>query len=128
MTDAELAEIEARANAARPGPWKVGGYDDTVESESYTGPDHPVLADMVPPLDAEFIAHARSDVPALIAEVRRLGGVVDEYKEVIEAHHADFRAVKVQAAKGLQCPTALDCPAQVEWTRRALTEIDRIVR
>jgi hypothetical protein len=124
----ELAAIESRVNAARPEPWVVGGFGDTVEGPPLGPYRHPVLADMVPPSDAEFIAHARQDVPALIAEVRRLGEVIDEYREVIEAHHADFRAVKVQAAKGLQAPTALDCPGQVEWARRALTEIDRIVR
>ena len=44
MTDLDLEAIKARAEAANGGPWK----------------------------DAEFVAHARTDVPALIAEVKRL--------------------------------------------------------
>ncbi len=76
MNEKELAEIEARAEAATPGPWEVdndlsvftkdGGHGtpwtlfDTVGNE---GEDSS---------NADFIAHARQDVPALVAEVRRL--------------------------------------------------------
>jgi hypothetical protein len=67
-------------------------------------------------------------VPDLLDEVARLGKVIDEYKEVIDLHHADFRAVKIAVKEGLQTPTALDCAAQVEWKNRALEKIDGIVR
>lgn len=74
MTEQELKEIEARASAATPGPW----VHDTVQSESA------VICGHAPGVvcewrkgaaafdDCDFIAHAREDVPALIAEVRRL--------------------------------------------------------
>lgn len=97
MTDEQLAAIEARAAAATPGPWfwqfrpreflarlvsgapmrpfvmafgrwgmwsakpLVNVNDVMVSLANHT--DHP---------DAAFIAHARTDVPALVAEVRRL--------------------------------------------------------
>lgn len=58
MTEAELAEIEARANAATPGPWKIGGLRR--------------LQMGLMEQDADFVTAARTDVPALVAEVRRL--------------------------------------------------------
>src|SRR5262245_44362024 len=86
----DLDAIEARAEKATPGPWK-----DIVDSEKNgwrwheprlcgfdrrenhaappwfsTGPrvESPQQAE----LDSSFIAHARTDVPALTKEVRRL--------------------------------------------------------
>jgi hypothetical protein len=77
MTDEQLKQIEARANAATPGPWWV--TDDVVWSDKWR------IADAVgkwATFDPEktpviwanlsFIAAARTDVPALVAEVRRL--------------------------------------------------------
>lgn len=82
----DLAAIEARANAATPGPWQrderyVVGGEDIPGSR----PGGEVIAQAQPTLsawreyelsqrvaNAEFIAHAREDVPALVAEVRRL--------------------------------------------------------
>jgi hypothetical protein len=75
LTDDELKAIEARANAATPGPWKAEGDDEcilyvraanghtvvTTDSGVYTTDE-----------DAIFIAAARTDVPKLVAEVRRL--------------------------------------------------------
>ena len=85
-TEERLAEIEARANAATPGPWQIGvSIDRTYGS-------WPVfrLLDMVGPTaaeekaDAVFIENARSDIPWLIARVREL--------EAQAALDADVRA------------------------------------
>lgn len=54
ITETELDAIEARANAATPGPWDEPGFS------------------ALDACDARFVAHARTDVPRLIAEVRRL--------------------------------------------------------
>ena len=72
----DLDAIEARANAATKGPWawqandkgypqQIVGNDDglVLVAETFTGPEHF-------PAEAEFIAHARTDVPALIAALR----------------------------------------------------------
>ena len=99
MTEKQLREIEERANAATEGPWecvprdvffyKVDGetrLDDrpilTLEKVASYGHDRFLGADIEGPPepgrgtltvpDAWFIAHARTDIPALIAEVRRL--------------------------------------------------------
>lgn len=79
-----LDEIEACTRAATEGPWEVEFYwDDTAgyEVEAITaGGTKGVIAPPwnsqgdvgieVTTADAEFIAHARQDVPALVAVVR----------------------------------------------------------
>ena len=85
MTDAELNEIEARANAATKGPWFVGQAVPGLESVSrpdrrniYCGDcsDVTSAAANIRIEDAEFIAHARSDIPLLLAEIKLLRKVV----------------------------------------------------
>lgn len=96
LTDAELEEMERRAEAASSGPWWVEPreYDPMFPKDSAYGvaghsicrrgnesnphrhlrvhlmcnPNFPEQGQ----LDMQFAAHARSDVPRLIAEVRRL--------------------------------------------------------
>lgn len=85
--DLDLAAIKAREHAATPGPWTVearphridvdgpdGGwilraYADSGEPfmEPFDDDDFPAVV-----ADAEFVAHARMDVPRLVAEVERL--------------------------------------------------------
>lgn len=104
LTDAQLKEMQARADKADPAPWLAHGTKDD-EGISYTrgwiiwtsgkwydGQDEIASADSkgvgggfdkgeFAPAEtdddgqnsnAEFAAHARTDVPLLIAEVRRL--------------------------------------------------------
>lgn len=80
-----LDKIEARANAATEGPWNV-----------FVGRiDHPgrslvaVAYDVVCDEDADFIAHARTDVPALVEALRA----------VLNLH---FKAQPIPAAFGTQ--------------------------
>ena len=95
-----LNEIEARANAATEGPWEWEG-DAKAEWEEGANslvpsrrPDDPVLygygydasgIEVKTPADAEFIAHARTDVPWLLEQVERrdkaLEAVLDLHKE-----------------------------------------------
>jgi len=65
MTDLDLDAIQARADAATGGPWKS-----------------------LP----EFIAHARTDIPALIAEVKALRGKVAAVVAMhhVHDHHGDY--------------------------------------
>lgn len=85
MNVKELAEIKARAEAATPGPWS----DRYVIGDEGGGPKHRVTFRLLSGLtgditghcrrtpDAAFIAHAREDVPALVAEVERLRAALD---------------------------------------------------
>lgn len=83
MTDEELKAIEALAERLDPGPWEVTSNLDTRERKGsahlrdVTAPDveSVVQLGMQPDL-AEFFAAARTAVPALVAEVRRLRGVI----------------------------------------------------
>lgn len=85
MTEDELKEIEMRCSRATKGPWesfvegrnhfsgsnfiRTGGLDDASPDIELTG----ASVD-----DQDFIAHARHDVPALVAEVRRLRRILVE--------------------------------------------------
>lgn len=81
MTEDELKAIEARVNAATPSPWD---WNDERVFSRHLGYDGPTL--MVVRRDSEgrganlpFIVNAIDDVPALVAEVRRL-------REAIKTH------------------------------------------
>ncbi len=80
----DLSEIEADAARATPGPWTYGGPYPS-GALSITDPDgepvasvgvavslDPTSAQRVADCDANFIAEARSDVPALVARIREL--------------------------------------------------------
>jgi hypothetical protein len=86
LGDSELDAIEARCQAASPGPWRAfvegrdhwGGDDFIRVSDLGEEPDMYVSraaeAGLRPasPADLDFIAAARQDIPKLLAEVRRL--------------------------------------------------------
>jgi len=117
-TQTDLDAITARSNAATPGPWverSVGyvfatatseraaesGYIGTPVVDTFMWPEHG-------PANQVFIAHAREDVPALVAEVRRLraerdgerqradqanpGMTVDEFREAVGVERASHAA------------------------------------
>lgn len=77
-------DIRDRANAATPGPWTADGTTVTTPDgrtlvyEVLLGDDD--TRDEFPQAraDAAFIAAARTDVPALLDEVRRLSRLVDD--------------------------------------------------
>lgn len=78
LTAGECQEIEKRAEAATPGPWSTQkpAYEDgwpqgiviggTVGRQTIYGP----LGGSYPANDQKFIAHSRTDVPALLASYR----------------------------------------------------------
>jgi hypothetical protein len=88
LTAEELDEIERRCAAATAGPWICHGYgscDSLVRiSQSDGWPDDPVcdVGNNVSnrDADAEFIAHARSDVPRLLAVALRAIELEDLYE------------------------------------------------
>lgn len=78
----ELAAMKARVEATTPGPWtsffegrdhwggdsfiQTGTQDIYIRAEDYVGGGGHFRADQ------DFIAHARQDIPRLIAEIERL--------------------------------------------------------
>lgn len=116
MTDDELDAIEQRANAATPGPWLVleqssdevwfgdGYYDVGPTKEGFEIGTALVGGERE---DAKFIAAARTDVPALVAKVRRLRkqlegplyrlAIVDKTTMALRLRLADGRWATVHA-------------------------------
>lgn len=97
MTDTttnDLDAITARADAASEGPWETRPSLGRVASllgrwsvETTEAVDDPrnISYEVNGAADAEFIAHAREDVPALIAEVHELRAERDAYRSDAEA-------------------------------------------
>ena len=116
LTDEQLDEIEARANAATPGPWH---WEDWAEddgdnrfalvappetrpggpSEWFPDLGHLLIQDEdhnISEQDRAFIAHAREDVPRLIAELRAARqmnaalaqALKGHLQEILRARHA----------------------------------------
>ena len=125
-----LDEIEARANAATEGPWE---WEGEAKAEWEIGanslvpsrrPDDPVLygygydasgIEVKTPADAEFIAHARTDVPDMAAALR---AVLKLHKE--DGHGwgpGESFCTECQQGYGLLVP--YPCPT-VETIRRHL--------
>ena len=89
MTENELNEIEARANAATPGKWKHVDMrrHQIICEDKYIGG----IEDYE---NANFITHAREDIPELVAEVRKLRAEMDvlasKIVQVTELNCPDF--------------------------------------
>lgn len=99
MTDEELNEIESRASAATPGQWTAGEIG-VVTTDAKISERYDQVASVLPICDRKgycyqdgttrFIAHARADIPALIAEVRRLKAETEKNRRVfVWAKHRD---------------------------------------
>jgi hypothetical protein len=80
MTPERIEQIEKRCNAATAGPWKVWGRavmadpkgtsnlaDCFVVADTYCNVDGSPRGN-----DADFTAHARTDIPDLLSEIKRL--------------------------------------------------------
>ena len=80
----DLAAIRARVDAVDPAPWTT--RRDHASQHLYVMGPRSSVADTGIAIDAEvrahatFIAHARTDIPALLAEVERLRAEVDRFR------------------------------------------------
>jgi hypothetical protein len=96
----DLDAIKARCEAATPGPWEWDRDDEGLVSQSVTDTEHGEFGTILaryprlvatgypckegtgfPDYDGpngRFIAHARTDVPALVAEVERLRAALNQ--------------------------------------------------
>jgi hypothetical protein len=102
MTDEELREIKARAEAATPGPWithePLKAKIIAVKREKAFDYICSLQVSNCPNFrnDAEFIAHAREDVPNLIAEVERLRKSVDDAMATVRHITAMYEDANVE--------------------------------
>jgi hypothetical protein len=117
LTDDDLAAIEARVNAATPGPWEAegslvwgpeqstrGGWgamrtESDGEGRAPLGDfnDGEYTASLRAEQDATFTAHAREDVPALLAEVRRLREIEQAARDYCVAAERTQQHVRLAA-------------------------------
>jgi hypothetical protein len=112
-----LDEIEARVNAATPGPWTYDegcgyvevppcgviefkpGWERSVHFLARVHNDHVEGEDGLG-FDGAFIASARTDVPALIARVRELEAECERTRIFGSRKFAELRAADVEQMRG----------------------------
>jgi hypothetical protein len=87
MDEKQLQEIEARIEKATPGPWR---YDPNAFYEIDGPGEYSGIAQLAygryeveDYANGKFIAHARQDVPDLVAELRRLQAERDELRAAL---------------------------------------------
>lgn len=114
----DLEEIKKRCEAATLGPWDVfvlhaDGTIITIDGRfEIRTPDYDVCAEIPgsAPIrrlsDAKFIAHARSDIPALIAEVERLREVASGLDKQIELLLCPLCDQGINQGHSPDCPNA----------------------
>lgn len=71
LTPAQLEAIRERVEKATAGPWEYNAKIDSITAEDDYG-SFIIADDTETVVDAEFIAHAREDIPKLLAEIERL--------------------------------------------------------
>lgn len=108
MDAKQLAEIKARAEKATPGEWKVS--EAPQRTNVICGDDRKflIIARWLDSFDAQFIAHARTDIPALVAEVERLTEEKDsaekEYRHYLRlSERADQQIATLEKALRMAC-------------------------
>jgi len=115
LDESTLDAIQARADAATLAPWTVDVRkgDETkamiYRRYEFFGPQTEIVTLDIEADDAEFIAHAREDVPAMVAKLRELLALVDPIIERIDPdqigthsdrcheYHVDCLALAVRA-------------------------------
>lgn len=104
LSEEYLAEVQARCEAAPPAPWRVDNENTDLQrwvtdatglmeiNFGYRGNSNQA--------EARFTAHAREDVPALLAEVRRLREVEAGRALVRPGSRRDLLLLTIRAEGG----------------------------
>lgn len=133
MSGVDLDAIQARAEAAALGPWMIG--KDNSDRVILAGPFSALLVAKVGnvrnPLlakDSEFIAHARTDVPALLALVREQQAKIERV-QALHSKTCDISGSNCEAVAdpSMKCTMLVCGPCGESWpcpTITALTETD----
>lgn len=80
MNQEQLNAIKERVAKATPGPWE---YDEDERGIWNKGGFNYLGTVTLSHNSAEFIAHAREDVPALVAEVEYLRGMLRDTRKIV---------------------------------------------
>jgi hypothetical protein len=139
MTDERLAELEGLAGAATPGPWKATEGEmckeyfqvidvptgcEIIDKENGGCASDPCPDDVFfSPENARFIAAARTAVPELVAEVRRLREAERQRHgqkcEACGLHGPGAKLVSIHVTNGVFCV----CPLCLEQVNRKNPEL-----
>ncbi len=93
LTPEQIAEIRARCEAATEGPWRefISDYDagtlfvTQIRNGLMNEQLDPVADEIWSEADAAFIAHARTDIPALLAALDELVAEIARLRDVADA-------------------------------------------
>lgn len=96
ITNAELTQMKARAEKATAGPW-YSHVDGTVFLK-HTQEIADVWTDNEE-ADAAFIAHAREDVPRLVAEVEHLSALLRQRDRQLEGERKGSQRVQAEVER-----------------------------
>lgn len=117
LTDAQVAEIEAREKGATPQPLNLTRYDHgggrLVQNE---GNNLQLIADFYDEANREFYVAARDDVPRLIADLRAARAALRLWEEAI-AHRDECEACEYPEPD--PCPTYDDLSSRAVLARDA---------
>jgi len=74
ISDDEIDEIKRRCTEATRGPWRsyVEGREEMSGSDFIMTAGEDIYLSGATVADQDFIAHARQDIPRLVAEIERL--------------------------------------------------------
>lgn len=103
LTEAELAAIQARCDAATPGPWKLGYNRTSVLAPNGYFITEYDTADDGATEDAAFISAAREDVPKLLAALREARDLAFWVGMERDALRAEVARLKELRAHGCEC-------------------------
>lgn len=102
MNAEQLNAIKEREAKATPGPWEAKG----LQSLSYarvekreTKYESKIIVEALNNDNIEFIAHAREDVPALVAEVKRLNTVKHRLNSDVELYRKQYEGAQIQLSE-----------------------------
>lgn len=106
ITNAQLDELQARANAATPGPWAAYSDDVRLPFPKRGGLGRMRSTNLSVPEDeanADFVAHARTDIPDLIAAVRERDAEIERLRaRVAELEAGDWQPIETAPKDGVE--------------------------
>ncbi|MGE7271417.1 hypothetical protein ACQKK5_08155 [Brevibacillus panacihumi] len=104
MSTEQLAATRERAERATEGPWRV--VPDTIGGIPIFDVRDRLDRSLVHTVeDAEFIAHARTDIPALLTEITRLRTALSEMAEYEAPYGLDaqgYEVLRIMARQALE--------------------------
>jgi hypothetical protein len=123
LTQEQLATIRQRAENATPGPWETGdGYEQSSRGNYVWSVENGVIVCaeqdgtdcVLDTNDATFIAHARTDIPALLEHIAELEAEIKRLHEYYYEKLGEASAREIELRR------------EIDRLKDALTHIDEL--